>query len=111
MQRLRDNGQRLHKAAMTKVRFISADGQEALEVDAPAGMRLLDLAQAHGQPLEGTCEGALACSTCPVVIDSVDFDKLPKATATEADILDFAPGARRTSRTDLQLKLTAQRKK
>src|SRR3546814_7415448 len=71
MQRLRDNGQRLHKAAMTKVRFISADGQEVLEVDAPAGTRLLDLAQAHGQPLEGTCEGAMACSTCHVVIDPV----------------------------------------
>src|SRR3546814_19483094 len=69
MQRLRDNGQRLHKAAMTKVRFISADGQEVLEVDAPAGTRLLDLAQAHGQPLEGTCEGAMACSTCQVVLD------------------------------------------
>src|SRR3546814_3275522 len=83
MQRLRDNGQRLHKAAMTKVRFISADGQEVLEVDAPAGTRLLDLAQAHGQPLEGTCEGAMACSTCHVVIDPVDFDKLPKATEPE----------------------------
>src|SRR3546814_18948364 len=83
MQRLRDNGQRLHKAAMTRVRFISADGQEVLEVDAPAGTRLLDLAQAHGQPLEGTCEGAMACSNCHVVIAPVDFDKLPKAPDTD----------------------------
>src|SRR3546814_5244972 len=106
MQRLRDNGQRLHKAAMTKVRFISADGQEVLEVDAPAGTRLLDLAQAHGQPLEGTCEGAMACSTCHVVIDPVDFDKLPKATEPEEAMLDFAAGVRRTSRPACQSYLT-----
>ena len=91
---------------MTKVRFISADGQEVLEVDAPAGTRLLDLAQAQGQPLEGTCEGAMACSTCHVVIDPVDFDKLPKATEPEEDMLDFAAGVRRTSRLACQVYLT-----
>src|SRR3546814_15209348 len=105
MQRLRDNGQRLHKAAMTKVRFISADGQEVLEVDAPAGTRLLDLAQAHGQPLEGTCEGAMACSTCHVVVDPVDFTRLPPATEPEEDMLDFAAGVRRTSRLACQIYL------
>src|SRR3546814_2887605 len=91
---------------MTRVRFISADGQEVLEVDAPAGTRLLDLAQAHGQPLEGTCEGAMACYTCHVVIDPVDFDKLPKATEPEVDMLDFEAGVRRTSRLACQVSLT-----
>ena len=50
---------------MIRVRFLSADGETVSEVDAPAGSRLLDVAQANGQPLEGTCEGAMACSTCP----------------------------------------------
>src|SRR3546814_9797631 len=98
MRQLGDNGQRLHKSARRKVSCMSADGQVVIEVDAPSGTRLLDLAQAHGQPLEGTCEGAMACSTCHVVIDPVDFDKLPKATEPEEDMLDFAAGVRRTSR-------------
>jgi ferredoxin-2, mitochondrial len=40
---------------MTRVRFVAADGNRIQEVEAPAGERLLDVAQAHGQPLEGTC--------------------------------------------------------
>src|SRR3546814_15142133 len=75
---------------MTKVRFISADEQDVVEVEAPAGTRLLDLAQAHGQPLEGTCEGVMACSTCHVIVDAADFAKLPAPTAPEEDMLDFA---------------------
>src|SRR3546814_11519457 len=57
-------------AKMTKVTFISADGQNRMVVDAQAGENLLDIAQANGQPLEGTCEGQMACSTCHVVVDS-----------------------------------------
>src|SRR3546814_14906174 len=83
---------------MTKVRFISADGQDVVEVEAPAGTRLLDLAQAHGQPLEGTCEGVMACSTCHVIVDAADFAKLPAPTEPEEDMLAFAAGVRRTSR-------------
>src|SRR3546814_9255460 len=48
----------------------------------------------------------MACSTCHVVIDPVDFDKLPKATEPEEDMLDFAAGVRRTSRLACQVYLT-----
>ena len=91
---------------MIKVRFVSADGREVVEVEAPAGTRLLDLAQTHGQPLEGTCEGAMACSTCHVVVDPEDFAKLPRATEPEEDMLDFAAGVRRTSRLACQIYLS-----
>src|SRR3546814_11312842 len=73
-----------------------SDLQEVLEVAAPAGTRRLDLAPAHGQPLEGTCEGAMACSTCHVAISPVAFDKLPKATEPEEDMLHVAAGVRPT---------------
>ena len=53
---------------MITVTFISADG-ESREVQAVDGRSLLDVAQAAGQPLEGTCEGQMACSTCHVIID------------------------------------------
>jgi len=91
---------------MTRVRFISADGQRQIEVDAPAGTRLLDLAQAHDQPLEGACEGAMACSTCHVLIGAADFARLPEPTAEEEDMLDFAYGVSRMSRLACQVWLT-----
>ncbi|UAJ08656.1 2Fe-2S iron-sulfur cluster-binding protein [Glacieibacterium megasporae] len=91
---------------MTLVRFVSADGKRVVEITAPAGTRLLDLAQNNDQPLEGACEGAMACSTCHVLIKPEDFDRLPKATAEEEDMLDFAYGASRTSRLACQIWLT-----
>jgi ferredoxin len=91
---------------MTKVRFISADGEDVTEVEAAVGTRLLDLAQSHGQPLEGTCEGSMACSTCHVVVEPADYEKLPPPTEPEEDMLDFAAGVRRTSRLACQVYLT-----
>ena len=92
---------------MTSVRFVSADGTRDLTVTAPPGTRLLDLAQANGQPLEGTCEGAMACSTCHVLITGADAAKLPPPSEEEEDMLDFAVGASRASRLACQVRLTA----
>jgi len=88
------------------VRFIGADGTIS-EVEAQAGDRLLEIAQANGQPLEGTCEGQMACSTCHVIVDAADFDRLPKASEDEEDMLDLAAGATRTSRLACQIWLDA----
>ena len=91
---------------MTLIRFIATDGV-IREVHGAAGDRLLDLAQADGQPLEGTCEGQMACSTCHVIIAPEDFPRLPPASADEEDMLDFATGATRTSRLACQIRLFA----
>ncbi|MEZ5656247.1 MAG: 2Fe-2S iron-sulfur cluster-binding protein [Sphingobium sp.] len=91
---------------MPKVRFISADGEETQEVEAKSGDCLLDVAQAAGQPLEGTCEGQMACSTCHVVVDADDFAKLPPASEAEEDMLDLAAAATRTSRLACQITLS-----
>jgi ferredoxin len=90
---------------MTIVRFISADGESISEVAGQAGDRLLDLAQADGQPLEGTCEGQMACSTCHVIVDAADFARLPPASEMEEDMLDLAADATRTSRLACQIHL------
>lgn len=87
---------------MITVTFINAEG-DTQEVQAVDGQSLLDLAQAAGQPLEGTCEGQMACSTCHVIIDKDWFDKLPPAVEDEEDMLDLATGARRTSRLSCQI--------
>ena len=93
---------------MIKVIFCSADGDQEQTVEANEGDCLLDVAQAVGQPLEGTCEGQMACSTCHVVVDKEWFGKLPCASEDEEDMLDLASGARRTSRLSCQITLTAE---
>lgn len=85
-----------------RVRFIATDGS-IREVAARVGDRLLDVAQADGQPLEGTCEGQMACSTCHVIVAAEDFARLPPAVEMEEDMLDLATGATRTSRLACQI--------
>lgn len=93
---------------MTLVRFISADGANVCEVEAAEGERLLEIAQAQGQPLEGTCEGQMACSTCHVIVDAADFAKLPAASEEEEDMLDLASNVTRTSRLACQIWLGSE---
>ncbi|RZM05139.1 MAG: 2Fe-2S iron-sulfur cluster binding domain-containing protein, partial [Sphingomonas sp.] len=87
------------------VRFIARDGTATTTVATP-GDRLLDVAQVHNQPLEGTCEGQLACATCHVIVDAADFPKLLPASEDEEDMLDLAHNATRTSRLACQIRLT-----
>lgn len=88
---------------MTIIRFVSADGADVQEIAAEPGARLLDVAQAAGQPLEGTCEGQMACSTCHVIIAAEDFDRLPPASEMEEDLLDLAASVGRHSRLACQI--------
>ncbi|WP_420705701.1 2Fe-2S iron-sulfur cluster-binding protein [Porphyrobacter sp. CACIAM 03H1] len=85
--------------------FIDPRGK-AVETAAESGDNLLRAGQAAGLPLEGTCEGQMACSTCHVIVAAEWFDRLPPASEEEEDMLDFAAGARRTSRLSCQIELT-----
>ena len=91
---------------MTLVRFLKADGTLDRAVTGKAGERLLDVAWDAKQPLEGACEGAMACSTCHVIVDKADFDLLPPASEEEEDLLDLAAHATRTSRLACQIMMT-----
>jgi ferredoxin len=86
------------------VTFIERDGT-LREVESKPGDRLLEVAQAAGEPLEGTCEGQMACSTCHVIVSADDFAKLPPAVEEEEDMLDLAAGATRYSRLACQIRL------
>ena len=90
---------------MTRVRFLRPDGTLDREVESASGMSLLDLAQANDQPLEGSCEGAMACSTCHVIVAADDFESLPRASEEEDDLLDLAAHVTRTSRLACQILL------
>ena len=91
---------------MTLVRFVSPAGDVVTARAAP-GARLLDVAQAAGQPLEGTCGGDMACATCHVRLDPADLAHLPSASGEEEDLLDLVSGAGRTSRLACQITVPA----
>lgn len=90
-----------------KVGFTTARGEQ-VEAEGAPGDNLLRLGQAVGMPLEGTCEGQMACSTCHVLIAAEWFDRLPPASEEEEDMLDLAAGARRTSRLACQIVLSEE---
>ena len=89
---------------MIGVHFIPRNG-DPVPAEAVDGDRLLEVAQAVGMPLEGTCEGQMACSTCHVIVAAEWFDRLPPASEDEEDLLDLAAGACRTSRLSCQILL------
>jgi ferredoxin len=88
------------------VTFLDPFGKPVAALCEP-GDNLLRVGQAAGLPLEGTCEGQMACSTCHVIVAAEWFDRLIPAAEEEEDMLDFAAGARRTSRLSCQIELTA----
>lgn len=90
-----------------KVTFVDPKGTP-VETEGEVGDNLLKIGQAAGLPLEGTCEGQMACSTCHVIVAAQWFEKLAEASEEEEDMLDFAAGARRTSRLSCQIDLTAE---
>jgi 2Fe-2S ferredoxin len=87
---------------MPRMIFIDTDGKPQ-EVEAPLGHSLLQIAWDNGIDIEGACEGAMACSTCHVVVDPAWFDKLDAPTEDEDDMLDLAPGLKASSRLGCQI--------
>lgn len=90
-----------------KVHFATANGTSVTAEGNP-GDNLLRMGQAAGMPLEGTCEGQMACSTCHVIVAAEWFDRLAPASDEEEDMLDLAAGARRTSRLACQIELAEE---
>ena len=79
-----------------KIVFYEAANDNRVEVDAPIGRTVLDVAIDYNIDIEGACGGELACSTCHVVLTKELFDKLPSTTEEENDMLDLAWGLTNT---------------
>ena len=92
---------------MPKMTFIERDGTRR-EVDAPLGASVLQVARRYDIDIEGACEGSLACSTCHVIVEDEDFDRLAEPTEDEEDMLDLAFGLTRTSRLGCQIIMTEE---
>lgn len=92
---------------MPKMTFVNQDGSR-VEVDAPVGLSVLEIAHRNGIDIEGACEGSLACSTCHVVVAPEYFEKLDEPSEDEEDMLDLAFGLQHTSRLGCQIIITEE---
>ncbi|MBL8669112.1 MAG: ferredoxin family 2Fe-2S iron-sulfur cluster binding protein [Alphaproteobacteria bacterium] len=92
---------------MPKMTFILRDGARK-EVEAPVGLSVLEIAHRNAVDIEGACEGSLACSTCHVIVDAEDYDRLAAAKEEEEDMLDLAFGLQATSRLGCQIIITEE---
>jgi 2Fe-2S ferredoxin len=92
---------------MPKMTFIEPNGTRR-EVEAPIGLSVLEIAHRNNIDLEGACEGSLACSTCHVIVDKDDFERLSEPTEDEEDMLDLAFGLTHTSRLGCQIIMTEE---
>lgn len=87
---------------MPKITFIEKNGQPR-EVDAPAGLSIMEVSHKHGVDIEGACGGCLACATCHVVVHPDWYGKLPEKLEAEEDMLDLAFDLKKTSRLCCQI--------
>ena len=92
---------------MPKMTFINPDGTQ-VEVDAPVGFSVLQIAHRNDVDIEGACEGSMACSTCHVIVDPAWFGRLDDPSEEEEDMLDLAFGLTQTSRLGCQLVMTEE---
>jgi ferredoxin-2, mitochondrial len=86
-------------------------GGDTINVQATEGETILEIrrrVEKIAQYLECACEGALACTTCHVVVDpafylnTIDGDPI---SDDEKDLLDLAEGLSETSRLSCQIKI------
>ncbi|MGA2777746.1 MAG: 2Fe-2S iron-sulfur cluster-binding protein [Steroidobacteraceae bacterium] len=92
---------------MPRVVFLEADGRRR-EVDAPAGISLMEAAKQHGIiGIVARCGGACACASCHVYVDPVWFARLAPPEEMEQGMLESAWEPRATSRLGCQITLAA----
>jgi ferredoxin, 2Fe-2S len=92
---------------MAQLTFITSNN-ERIDVEAPIGLSVLEIAHRNKIDLEGACEGSLACSTCHVIVEPEWYEMLSTATEDEEDMLDLAFGLTQTSRLGCQIIMTEE---
>ncbi len=90
---------------MPRLVFVEPDGTRR-DVDAPLGHSLLQIAWDNNIDIEGACEGAMACSTCHVIVAPQWYGRLDDPSEDEEDMLDLAFGLTPTSRLGCQIIIT-----
>ncbi len=88
---------------MTKIRYIEHNGKEH-EIDVANGLSVMEGAIQNDIPgIDADCGGGMACATCHVYVKEDWFNKLPKKTEGEDDMLDQAYEPSSISRLSCQI--------
>tara|TARA_B100000700_G_C14522473_1_gene613750 strand:- start:131 stop:463 length:333 start_codon:yes stop_codon:yes gene_type:complete len=90
---------------LVSIIFKLPDGK-SLTVKAKQGMTLLEVAWENRIKIEGVCGGAMACSTCHLIICPSWAKNLPKISDEESEMLDLTWGRLNTSRLACQIIVT-----
>ncbi len=90
---------------MPRVTFVLTDGTRR-DIDATTGETLLQIAWDNHIDIEGACGGVMACSTCHVIVDPAQIDRLERPSEEEDEMLDLAWGLKPTSRLGCQIVMT-----
>ena len=97
----------MNDKSTVRVTFVNADGKR-IEATGKPGESLLEVAHRFDVPIEGACEGCMACSTCHVIVQDPWYDRLPEPREEEEDMLDLAYDLQETSRLGCQVLLTEE---
>ena len=72
-------------------------------LDVRPGRSVMEVLRDAGYPIDGDCNGSLACATCHVWVDETWTDRLADPSEAEEDMLDVAFHLRTTSRLSCQI--------
>ena len=88
---------------MPKITYIEHNGKTH-NVEVPNELSVMEGAIQNNIPgIDADCGGACACATCHVYVDEKWFDKLPKKSESEQDMLDMAIEPNKFSRLGCQI--------
>lgn len=77
-------------------------GQEHV-LDAKAGKKVMEIIRDAGLPIEASCGGCCACSTCHVYLDPDWFEVVGPPGEEETETLELAFDVKDTSRLSCQI--------
>ena len=88
---------------MPKITYIEHNGKTH-NVEVPNELSVMEGAIQNNIPgIDADCGGACACATCHIYVDEKWFDKLPKKSESEQDMLDMAIEPNKFSRLGCQI--------
>jgi 2Fe-2S ferredoxin len=91
---------------MSKVTYIESNGKEHT-IEIANGLSVMEGAVQNDIPgIDADCGGGMACATCHVYVKDDWYDKIPKKTDGEEDMLDMAFEPNEFSRLSCQITVT-----
>ena len=88
---------------MAKVTYIESNGTDH-KIEIANGLSVMEGAVQNDIPgIDADCGGGMACATCHVYVKDEWYDKIPKKTDGEEDMLDMAFEPKKNSRLSCQI--------